>query len=300
MQWVTYVLWESSLAALSTLLTATLSYFFIIKTGDYGFVMYVLAMVVCLVPFALLSDMLYSKREPAQKHGFAAVVLVLNAVIVFIATLIGLITAVISALSLVVDATPSNAKNVVIAASLTVTLLGVLLFMRIINVPKLAMVRRYYRWIVAGVTILTILFAIGGPLKSQVQTRNDRLIEDNLTTIATAVETYFGNHGALPASLRDVSIDSTYDQGAQALIDRRLVTYQRHAGNGGQQYGSGSSYDLCVTYHKAKGTGDYASATSGSDYIDTSSHGADYHCYKLTAAGGGDIVPLNSTSKTPR
>jgi hypothetical protein len=45
-------------------------YFFVDDGGQYDYMTYLLAALVVLLPIAFVVDLLYSRRDPAQKHGF--------------------------------------------------------------------------------------------------------------------------------------------------------------------------------------------------------------------------------------
>ncbi len=288
-QWVCYGLWELALIALSVLLVATLSYFFIDNGADYTFSLYFMAAVLCLLPPAYVVDRRYSLQEPAEKHGFAAVIMVLNAVVVFIATIGAFITAVMTALSVLIDGDASAPKTIAIVSALVVAVLGGMLFVRIIQPDRLARLTRYFRQLVAAVAAVTLIAAVAGPVVNMFQTRQDRLIEQNLVSLQNAIENYVNEKRALPASLDDLELSGGYYDRARQLVDRKLVTYIPESTKAGvTDPGQGISnqtiyhYRLCATFERARG--DEPTRFSSSEtytYLYDPKHPAGYHCFEL-------------------
>ena len=297
-QWLTYGLWSWTLLSLSILLSSTLTYFIIKDQFDYTFVLYVLAALVCLLPIAYIADRLYAKVEPEHKHGFAAVVMVIHAVLVFLISLGTLITAVVTALSIFTDASVANSKYVIITSSLLIAILGVLFFVRIMQPARLRPLSRQFPLIIVIVSILTLIAAIGGPIKSEAANKQDRLIEQNLDWVTTAINDYTRTNSRLPSSLSDLPLNSSYQQNAKLLITHNLVSYDilPNASSYAPENTVTSTlkpglrlstpslrYQLCVTYKHASGSGTVPSDTYDTSYIDTRSHPAGRQCYTLTA-----------------
>ncbi|MEK7153087.1 MAG: hypothetical protein AAB834_04010, partial [Patescibacteria group bacterium] len=253
-EWICFGLWGWTLLALSILLSATLTYYFVETAGDYEFAVYVLGAMICLLPFALVAESMYAKREPDQKHGFAGVVMVLNAVVVFLVTVAALITAAVSALSIFVHAHASSGTHVTIISSLVITVLGLMLFGRIINPPSFKRFSKLFPWLVLLISGITVAAAGAGPFKEQINSRDDRFIEDNLSTLNEAIRGYTNSNQSPPASLDQVGFDRSYEEGAKALVDRDLVAYTPDTKDSKAADGYTTFYyRLCVTYKKAKG-----------------------------------------------
>ena len=294
-QWVSYGLWEWALISLSILLTVTFSYY--LNTTDnsnYSWVVYVLATMLCLLPMAFIANKIFSKREIPQKHGFSAVVMVLNAVVVFLATIGGLIGLVISVLQIFVSSTPSPNTKIYIISSLIVVVLSAMLFIRIINPAKLSKFIRLFPYIVIAVAGIALILTIAGPFRSEISNRQDRLIEDNLPSLNNSIQDYVSTKGSLPESLS--SLDLSNQSGPKALVSQNLVSYQNLGPTNVNKYSysttyaqptqSSYSYKLCATYKKAKKSSTYQGAvvdSVNSTYIDTSNHGAGQQCYTQTA-----------------
>jgi hypothetical protein len=265
-QWVSYGLWQWALVSLGVLLSMTLLYF-IVDAETHNAPIYVLAAMLALLPLAFFVDRMYSRQEPAQKQGFAGVVMVLNAVLVFLATVGGFITAVVSGLSAIINGS-SDALTITLISATVTTLLGGLLFIRIINPEQVRKYTKFFRWIMLAVAGVTLIAAIAGPIRSLQATRDDRLIEDSLYSISAGVQNYVYDQKKLPASLEDLQIE--YDDSATQVIDRGLVDYRPNTKPASEQTAddlnkftnelSGQNqpsqtyyYQLCATFDRKKG-----------------------------------------------
>lgn len=324
-QWLTYGLWVLTLGGLGFLLTSTLSYF-ITNGGSYTSgqenIVYVIAITLCLFPAAYFIDKAYSKHEPAEKHAFAAVVMVLHAVLAFLVGIVALIVAVVTLLSLATDITgDAKSKATIILSSLLIAFLSAIFFVRIVRPAHFAALSKRFGLLVAGITAVTIAAALVGPFTASIINRSDRLIEANLPGLSVSVQNYATSNQKLPASLSDLTFNPQYEKGAKALVDRNLVMYRilkspttpltaedlsvmgNNARNNvsysdtksGVSYpynpgGKTLAFELCVTYKNAKiGNPNMAVPQMDSGtlatkgYIDTYSHKAGEVCYEQYA-----------------
>lgn len=294
LQWVSYALWELTIITLSVLLSSTLTYYLVDISSGYTFVIYFLAALICLLPLAFFADRWYAKDEAEQKRGFSGVVMVLNAIIVFLATIAGLITAVVSTLSVFVNTQTSAATHITIISSLVVTMLGGLLFLRILNPPKFRTVCRAFRFIVVVIAGLTLIGVIAGPFRMQISTRNDRFIEANLPSIGSALYDYASQHRALPSSLNDLELGGAYNDDTRALIKKELVSYKPSTKitteNSTYQASTKYHYEICVTWQRAKGNQE--NLPQSDIYQVTERHASGAQCYDLQAeVYGSQPVP---------
>lgn len=307
-QLLTYALWSWALTALVVLLTATLSYYLLNSDGDYEFSIYAFAAVICLLPMAFFADKIYARQEPEHKHGFAAVVMVLSAVLVFLASLGGLITAVVTIFTLFVNPGDTGTKQVVILSALIVTALGGMLFVRILNVPRLRRFVRLFPLIALAVTGLATVMAVAGPFRSEIAARNDKLLESHLPKVNQAIQDYARKNSRLPANLQDIDLSGAREKDAKYLVDKNLVEYKVVAATAPDTYETPNNrttttrnlsyrpgrqtgnYELCATFNKAKND-KYADSVNGRDdygstYISAYYHPAGRHCFKLRAYFG--------------
>ena len=306
-QWLTYSLWGGTLIALGVLISGTLAYFMVKGGEDYSFLTYTISVLIVLLPLAFLTNAIYSKRELAHKHGFAAVVMVFNAVVVFLVSLGSAITAVVTALNILLSYGDNSTKATICISSLIIAILGMLLFIRIVNPVKLKRIVWLFPFIVIVITLVAAAAAAFGPLKSEYVSRSDKLIESNLTEVNDAVQDYARSKNKLPDNLKLLSLDNKPD--AKKLIDENLVEY-KPAGNVGQkiieltkpnsginynpdvnyQNDTQLKYELCVTYKRQKGDptnayNDYNGVDQeynnpNDNYISTYEHKAGRQCYK--------------------
>ncbi|MEO6513392.1 MAG: hypothetical protein ABIR37_01755 [Candidatus Saccharimonadales bacterium] len=315
-QWLTYALWTFTLASLGSLLSGTLAYFIARDSGavnSYTFIVYIIAVTVCLLPAAYIVDKVYSKYEPHQKHGFAAVVMVLHAVLAFVVGLGAAITAVVTALSMATDISSDNKTRLtVIISAVIITILSVLLFARIVRPARFGFLTRKFRLIVTIITAIGIVAAFAGPYLASINSKTDRLIEQNLPNVSQAVQTYVSNNQKLPSNLKDVSFGD-YEKGAKTLVDRNLVSYRKlnkvapqdvvtsvaPSSKAGVPYVPESnksfSYELCVTYKYARNANNTRitpALDQYSTYIDTNGHKSGKVCYDQYAYSYG-IYPAD-------
>lgn len=298
-QWLTYALWAWALCALSILLSGVLTYFIIDKTGEYEFLIYTLATLLVLLPLAFIADRVYRKIEPPQKHGFAAVVMVLNAVIIFLIALGGIITAVIALFTLFINPGDSSGKVIAVMSASVVATLGILLFLRIMRPPKLRNFPKLFPYIVVIIAGLTVVLGMFGPFRAQVASRDDRLIEAGLPGVNDGIQNYARKNKQLPNNLSEIQV--TYNDDAKQLISQNVIEYrviaQPKAGSGvsitendktesltrNRIFSSTpGKYELCVTYKQAKNSADNYQSTDSNSYISTYSHEAGRQCYTQT------------------
>lgn len=311
-QWLTYGLWSWTLASLGVLLSSTLAYFISsdARDGDSSWLVYVIATALCLLPISFVIDRVYSKHEPEHKHGFAAVILVIHAVLAFLVSVGSLITAVVTLLSLATDTSgDSGTKTTVIVSALLIAILGALFFVRIVRPPKLEVISRKFSLIVSVIAAITVIAALAGPYAATIQAKSDRQIESGLYGLNSAIQDYARDNKKLPASLNDLKFD-TYEDNAKALAKSGLVTYEAKAevvpvgtpvdaSRTSPYTGHNFRYELCTTYKKSRGSGTVRSSSSStyaSSYIDTYSHPAGHTCYQQSVYVSGSSTTINSKS----
>lgn len=311
LQWMTYILWLGVLITLGILLTAALRFFVLDNDSDQTYVVYLLAVQVCLLPFALLADRFYAQREPQHKQGFAAFIMAVHAVLAFIVALSASITAVNTALSILIETGPTGEKVVVIVSSLIITALSGLFFVRVLRPERLLRASRLFPFAVLAISSLALVFTLIGPFMRSIETRDDRLIEQSLPVLNNEIQSYVNTNGRLPARLQDLASSDTFDTSAKLLINRNLVSYRilkedtkprRLLQNPDKPISPDSvimpvdprddmarlpQYELCVTYKRAKNADDVPRIMPAQDrpvnYIDSYAHKAGRQCYTLQA-----------------
>jgi len=302
LQWLSYCLWSWSLITIATLLSSSLTYFLVSgsrENGSYEWQLYFIAAMVCLVPAAFFVDRFFSKTEQPRKHGFAAVVMVLNAVFVFLFALGSSIGFVIGLMQLVLKPGDTTTTQVVIISTFVTAVLTFAFFFRILNLEKLKIFPTVFRYVMLGVSLLAIILTFSGPFVRELSLKDDRLIEENLSRVNRLVQDYARSNNKLPESLDQLQPTNSYEQGARTLIESGLVRYEREtSGTVSVTRSSRSSsttdnlanlsalkYQLCVTYKASKSSSysDYDTYDTYTSYLSTYSHPKGEVCYKLTA-----------------
>lgn len=282
LQWLTYAFWGWTLLALSVLIFIVI--FNLINQTDTGNTsLYTLAAIVVLLPISLICDFLYQKHEPKKKVGVAMAVMVIHAVIFALFAIGTLIASLFSVVQLMVNVSSTDSTNSNVALFMSLLIISVLYcvtFFRTLNPLKsdVKVARIFDIAMLVIIGIFTVL-AFVGPFAQTFRTKNDRLIESNLSYIESGVDTYAKSNNKLPASLKDVTLQS---EEAKQLIDKNLVTYKQDKPD--SETGS-LRYQLCVNYTlKDSGrTYGYSSYPTEeySSYVTTSGHKAGDVCYKL-------------------
>lgn len=297
LQWLTYAFWGWTLLALSTLIFVVI--FHLMSKVDTGSTsLYAIAAIVVLLPISLICDYIYQKHEQQKKHGISMAVMVVHAVIFALFTIGTLIASLFAIVQFMVNTGSSDTANSYIALFVSLLIVAVLYsmtFLRTLNPFKstIKIARIFDITMLVIVATFTVLAFIG-PFAQTFQTKNDHLIESNLTYVQNDINAYVTKNNKLPQSLSDVSFESDT---AKQLIDKKLVTYEQAAPNTAT---GDFRYQLCVTYtHKdtamdyGYGSGNSYQSDGYSSYISTSGHKAGYVCYRLetmsyTGIGTGD------------
>ena len=87
-QWLSYASWMWVIGLLGFLTAAVLQHFLVGNNETYGMsegIIYLVVATAIVTPIAFFVDRTYSRIEPTEKHGFAAVVLALHSVVAFLA-----------------------------------------------------------------------------------------------------------------------------------------------------------------------------------------------------------------------
>jgi len=294
LEWLTYAFWGWTVLGMS-ILTATVISSFINDSDTSDFAPYAIAAVLVLLPISIVTDVFYTKREPVKKSGAAAIVMVIHAVIFALFGIGSLIAAVISVITMFTSSSTSHASEVALLSAVIIFILYGVTFLRTLLPAKFPWLRRAFILFMVGVVGLIAILGIVGPVAKARSLRTDKLIEQNLPTISTAISSYATKNHRLPSDLN--SLDITNND-AKLLLDQDLVTYKQdsppvtadnyYSSNySSQTYVSPTAYyyELCVTYKKATNQQypDYGSLSDdGYDsYPSTYTHKAGNTCYKL-------------------
>lgn len=287
LQWLTYAFWGWLILALVWLATVVLSNA-ILNEADSGMVPYAIAASIVLLPLAFVTDLFYRKHEPLKKAGGAVIIMVIHTVLFALLGIITLIVTVFTALNIAIDTGDVNSRMVTLITFAFATVLYASAFLRTLNPFKSRKPLFLYGIVMVVLTALLLIFAVVGPLAKNYATRNDRLIEQNLTSVETSINSYVTKNKKLPNSLNDVAIIS---QGGKTLVEKGLVEYKKEADvmkMSGTDMTTEHRYQLCVEYAQPSQYGYESSSYYQSDdeystYVSTSRHDAGKQCYKLQA-----------------
>ena len=300
LQWLTYAFWGWLSLGLVWLMSIVLANA-ILGEAALGAIPYAFAATLVLLPLAFFTDRFYSKREPLTKTGGEAVLMVIHAVLFAIAGIIALIVAVFIGISTVTldGSSSSDGQLVAMLVAGFSALLCAGAFLRTLNPFKSRKPIRIFRFSMLGLTLLLLVLAFAGPFATSFATRNDRRIEQNLSSIESSITRYAEANDKLPDSLKDLSVSN---KEARQLIEDGVVEYKKESSISKKQsiYSQSVSvehrYQLCVTYaQESRNYDDDDSAYAPnkkeySSYVSTYNHGAGRQCYKLYT------TTLNDTS----
>lgn len=288
LQWLTYAFWGWLILGLIWLISVILINA-ILKESVSEVVPYAVAVSIILLPIAFVTDLLYRKHEPVKKTGAAMVIMVIHAVIFALLGIAALITAAFVGLNAAINAGDNiDAQIVGLITALAAAVLYVAAFGRTLNPFKSKKPAMMYGISMLVVSVMLLIVAIVGPVIQSVIGRNDKLIEQNISSVQRGVNSYITANKALPGSLNDISIT---DKGGKELIEKDLVelvpgTTQSTTTRSGLRTTVTYRYELCVTYATASNSNNgYYDDTVESDdyksYLYVYSHKAGRECYKL-------------------
>lgn len=286
LQWLTYAFWGWLIIALMWLMTVVLTNA-ILDEPVTGMIPYAIAASVVLLPLAFFTDFFYRKHEPLKKAGGAVVIMVIHAVLFALLGIISLIVTVFTGLNIAIDTGDVDGKVIALSTAGFAALLYVATFLRTLNPFKSRKPLTIFSIFMLAITVILLIFAIAGPLAKSFATRTDRLIEQNLSSVQTGIDSYIEANNALPASLNDVTFNNA---DAKQLVDDGLVEYKPEA-KVTELTRNGSStehrYQLCVEYTATSGSeysrSNYRSINEYTSYASTTPHDAGEVCYKLKA-----------------
>ena len=304
LQWLSYAFWGWLIIALIWLVSVILTNA-ILGTSIISVVPYAIAAGVVLLPIAFLTDFFYRKHEPTKKTGVAMVIMVIHAVLFALLAIVALIVTVFNSINAVIEASSSiDGLLVTIFTAMAATLLYAAAFIRVLNPFKTKKAVFIYSAAMVGLTLILIALTIVGPLVKTIATKDDRRIEQNLSSVSQGINDYIETNKKLPTGLSQVSFDNNE---ASLLTKDNLVNYKTETPvvNSYDPSTIEYRYQLCVTFKEKDGSGyTYTSSSYGSNdyatYLSTSRHGKGEVCYKLsksvTQTGAGlNIMQLEGS-----
>lgn len=286
LQWMTYALWGWTVLAMSILVVIVLTSYLVPNSNVGDSPVYSMAALLVLLPMAVICDKFYMKHEHEKKTGAAAVVMIIHAVIFALFGIGALIVIVFQLVTMFVSASSSELTQVMLYGAIIITILYALVFLRTVLPKSMFKLRVPFLILMLSIVGVICAFGIFGPIMAARETRNDVLIENNLSTISSDIESYANKNNYLPTSLNSLPLIGD----AKKLVTDNLVAYKKDS----TPYGADTEYQayyyqLCVNYKKASKNQDtytsYSRAEKDgySEHLSTYSHGAGDVCYKLKA-----------------
>lgn len=333
LQWLSYAFWGWFGAALAVLSGITIGFFLSGNSAAASIgegLAYPLAAVIVMLVIALVTDFFYARHEPALKTGAANVIMLIHVVLYLLIAVGAVITIVFALISmLLADANVysdghNGQKIAMLTAAVVAVTFGALSFRALFGGRK-GGVRKLFWLLMSILALVAIVSSIAGPAMKVSATKDDRLIETALPTLASNIQEYVRTNDKLPASLNEVKTTAYMPESTDSvrmMVDKNLVTYKpnsKPAKNSGDTVmpldATASSktttaaqgvsvsrptsprefyYQLCVTYKEAKNLeyySRYTEANSG-DYVDSSvstySHPKGEVCYDVAASSKYD------------
>lgn len=306
LQWLSYVSWGLTIAALTTLAALVLAYHMdVLGWVDATSTLYAAAALVILLPVALVLDTLFSRYEDAHKSAASSVVLVIHTVLYTLIAIGALITLLFNGITQLTTTSDNSVIVAIISAALT-ALLVVGLVVRIARPKLVKRLRLGFRVDVAVISVVVFAFAIAGPIFYSVQTREDRALRDSVEFVASTLSSYVSQGNILPEKLKDGLADSgnyfpspMIDKTALAKEADGVLVYKPNTqpvvvSTENDQTKTVYFYELCATFEfELKDRGTYApyygivggvKDDSGyTDYPDMRTIAPGETCYKIKA-----------------
>ena len=298
LQWLTYAFWGWTVLALAWLTSISVSHFVDSSSGSGYFdsmIAYSLAAVIVLFVISLVCDIFYAKQEPEHKTGAAMVIMIIHTVIFALFGIGSLIIAVFAIVRMLIGDSAYSDSSGPMSMLISFAIIAVVYGATLLRTLRPAWLKRaallYWVFMTVVVVVVTTL-GIVGPATQARMTRDDRLIDSNLSLVSTAVNEYANDKAMLPASLDDVKGDLKGD--SLSLVERDLVEYKPIGTSDSTATESTDAttsesfdYDLCVTY---KAESDYYStyqspkAETRETTPATYGHKKGKVCYELTTS----------------
>lgn len=309
LQWLTYAFWGWLAIGLSVLTPITFANFFEKTYGEVYGVIYGIAAVIMLTIIASVLDFFFHKKEVEPKTGASAAVMVIHAVIFGLFNVGWMIALVFLIINTLIGDNDSGMVTFICTA------LVMIVFYALLLVRTLDFKQGKYKKpaIIAclSITGLIILLALVGPVAKSAVTKQDRLIESNLSSVTGVIEGFAEKNNKLPDSIKTIASTTTtassdyYLEGANKLISKNLVEYTPNTKpkSGGikaddlsmlglpvsEDFNTRTTYyyKICVNYSHEKKDG-YSEAKYNGDYIEssemysyTSNHPSGKSCYNI-------------------
>lgn len=233
LQWLTYAFWFWLSISISWLAAVVINYYIANKDSSdivwSTLLAYPLASVIITFVIALVADKFYSKHEPTKKVSGANVIMLLHVVPFVLFSIGALITLVFALITMLLNSDPVDSTDGPLQVMLVALIVAILFALAAVR--AFYGVRRVVRLVSWGIFALLavgfIVAGFAGPGVDSLRTKDDRLIEQALPSLASDIREYASQHNALPEKITDITHEGSYASASvQKLIDRNLVTYK--------------------------------------------------------------------------
>lgn len=306
LQWLTYAFWGWTALAFAALLINVLWHFIVNPSqGTMEFSPYGIAAVVVLLPISFVCDAFYKKYDVQDKTGASSIVMIIHAVVFALFAIGSLIAGVLSSVMLFTSTQTDSDVTVLIVAGFVMAVVYLVTFLRTLRPKRLVGLAKVYPVLMSVLAIFLIGLAAFGPLQYSVQSKNDRLIEENIDSLVSSINKYADKERTLPKDLSVLQFDS-YRSSTKKLVENDLVEYKantkqalepktsvRPGTTGSSDYMNKITgkqpifyYQLCVNYRFEGVNHDYGESILDQneeyqEYIERDNHPKGNVCYKI-------------------
>ena len=237
LQWLTYAFWGSTIVAIAYLAAVITNYIIGVSWDSDSIepIAYGIAATLILLPFSVVCDWLYSKREKQDKKGFSAVIMVIYAILFALATIGALISAVFSAVGLLLSTGDTSGSITAIVVSSILVVLYAKLTVRVVRPLLFKKFRLLFRISMSLIVVVALAWGVIGPVSQAVTTKDDRALRDALINMSYAINQYVSTNYTLPETTQEVTTDSALlksfypavsSETLVSLIDKGTITYK--------------------------------------------------------------------------
>lgn len=293
MQWLTYVFWALTSIAVVFLVSVITEYLIGIDAeSPTESVAYAVAAAFILLPIAFVIDIYFSRNEDKNKSSASSVVMVVHSVIFAVAAIGGLVTAVFNIINMLLNSFNEKSVWIAVAASLSVFITFGVLFVRTAKHNLFSNLRLVYRYSILILVVVASFVALTGPFARALETKDTRLVRENIINLPSAISEYAYANKKLPTA-----IDSVFGYGSYTVSSNKNILNDLLAKNlikytpdiKAPEVVSGTTvyyYEICGTYGTDLKTGyNVAIPMIYSEYpayVTISEVKAGTSCYKLS------------------
>lgn len=293
MQWLTYVFWALTCAAVAFLVALITQYVIGIDADlrTEG-VAYAIAAAIILLPIAFVLDIFFSRHEGLNKSNASSTVKVVHSVIFAVISIVSLVVAVFFFINMMLNSFYDKGLWIAVGGWLTAFVAFGILFIRTVRFDLFANLRVVYRFLMLAAVIIACALAIYGPFNHAMQTRQSRAVMDSLNMMTEAINSYTASSNKLPSNISEIINSQFYYSGTDKaqvndLANKGLITYTPNI------KASTTTDSITTYYYQVCGTFDKAIISNPNmvvpmlyteypAYLNLMNVEAGKHCYNLS------------------